>query len=176
MMATQNHEARNLAELVLDRNGFSRAERVVAYEVGNTLAMLNLDLQRAFGLRAEEYQVFMVIVFSTVQRYVRAAERDERYLGHEPLPADHRGSISRHRISETLGTPLETVRRAATRLLESGMIEERQRVQLSTKGGTLKRLSEQGITEMVTARFLRAVNVMIELGAAQLPDVPRRQS
>jgi hypothetical protein len=154
----------------LDREGYSRVERLVAYEVGNALLMLNFELQRAFGLRAEEYQIFMVIVFSTVQRYARAAERDERFFGNEPLPAEYRGSISRRRISETLDIPLETVRRTVARLIAEGKIEEHQRGQLSTRGGTLKLLSEQGVSDAVTSRFLRVVNMMLEHGAAKLSD------
>ncbi len=154
----------------IDRDGYGRAERLVAYEVSNALVMINLELQRAFGLRVDDNQIFMVIVFSTVKRYPRATERNERYLGHEPLPAEYRGAISRRRISETHDIPVETVRRTVARLIAQGMVEESQRGQLSTKGGTLKLLSEQGVSEAVAARFLRVANIMIETGAAQLID------
>lgn len=154
--------------LRFDRDGYAKVERLVAYEVGNSLLMLNLELQRAFGLRAEEYQIFMLIVFATVQRFARDSNQDERYIANQPLPPEYRRSISRRRISETLGIPLETVRRTTARLLDRRMIEERQRGQLSTKGGTLKLLSEKGVSEDIAARFLRVANGMVELGAAEI--------
>lgn len=153
--------------LHLDKAQFANVERLVAYEVGNALLLLNFELQRAFGLRAQEHQIFMVIVFATVQRYMRSGAVDERFLGNMPLPSDHRGSISRRRICDALDIPLETVRRTVARLLALGMIEEKARGQLSTKGGTLQGLSEHGISERVCAHFLRVTNYMLEVGAAK---------
>jgi hypothetical protein len=94
--------------------------------------MLNLELQRSFGLRAEEHQIFLLIVLSTVQRFARDRGRDARFLDSTPLPAKTAGSISRRRISETLDIPLETVRRTVAGLLARGTLVERRRGCLST--------------------------------------------
>ena len=81
--------------LMLDPEGYAARERLVAYEIGNTLLMLNLELQRTFGLRAEEFQVFMLIVMSTVQRFARDRNPNESWLDRTPLPPEAAGSISR---------------------------------------------------------------------------------
>lgn len=57
--------------LDLDPEAFGAVERLVAYEMGNRLLMVNHELQQRFGLRAEGYQVYLLIVLSTVQRFVR---------------------------------------------------------------------------------------------------------
>lgn len=152
--------------LRLDPSGFVRSERLVAYELANALLMLNLELQRSFGLRVEEYQIFMLIVVSTVQRFARDPGSDGTFLDRTPLPPSAAGSISRRRISETLGIPLETVRRTVAGLLARGMIVERQRGALSTPGGTLARLAVEGLPEQIARRFLSVSNTMIRLGAA----------
>ena len=104
------------ARLVLPPEGFARQERLVAYEIGNTLLRLHLELQQRFGLRAEEYQIFLLIVMSTVQRLARAPGDNEALFDRTPLPPEESGSISRRRISETLDIPLETVCRAVAGL------------------------------------------------------------
>jgi hypothetical protein len=159
--------------LTLDPDGYAERERLVAYEIGNTLLMLNLELQKAFGLRAEEYQVYMLIVLSTVQRFARNRGPDDALLDRTPLPPEVAGSISRRRISETLDIPFETVRRTVARLLERGMIVERGRGCLSTSGGTLIRLGESALPERMARRFLGLSNTMIRLGAAQLAENDR---
>ncbi len=161
------------ARLVMCPEGFAQRERMVAYEIGNTLLMLNFELQQRFGLRAEEYQIFLLIVLSTVQRFVRNPRPDESLLDRTPLPAEAAGSISRRRISETLDIPFETVRRSVANLLTQGMIVERRRGCLSTSGGTLARLAEDALPERMARRFLNVSNSMIRLGAAQLAETER---
>lgn len=151
--------------LELNPLGFARSERLVAYEMANSMLMLNLDLQQRVGLRAEEYQVYLLIVVATVQRFVQSGDAEIIHFGRSPLPADLSGAISRRRISEVLGIPLETVRRIVARLLESGMIEERGRGRLSTRGGTLEGLSEDATPERIVRRFVSTVNTMIRVGA-----------
>lgn len=161
------------ARLVLDPEGFARRERLVAYEIGNTLLMLNLELQQRFGLRAEEYQIFLLIVMSTVQRFARGPGDNEALMDRTPLPPDESGSISRRRISETLVIPFETVRRTVAGLLARGMIVERRRGCLSTSGGTLARLGEDALPERMARRFLTVNNNMSRLGAARLAETER---
>jgi len=156
------------ARLVLDPDGFARRERLVAYEIGNTLLMLNLELQQRFGLRAEEYQIFLLIVISTVQRFARAPGDNEALLDRTPLPPEASGSISRRRIAETLEIPLETVRRAVAGLLVRGMIVERRRGCLSTPGGTLAELATDALPERMARKILSVSNVMTRHGAAHL--------
>ncbi len=156
--------------LVLDPQGFAVRERLVAYEIGNALLMLNLELQQRFGLRAEAYQVFMLIVMSTVQRFARNPGSDDTLLGRNPLPPEAAGSISRRRIAETLDIPFETVRRTVAGLLARGMIVERRRGRLSTPGGTLARLGEDALPERMARRLLSVSNAMTRLGAAHLAE------
>jgi len=159
--------------LIIDPEGYAARERLVAYEIGNTLLMQNLELQRTFGLRAEEFQIFMLIVLSTVQRFARNPGTNENWLDRTPLPAAAAGSISRRRISETLDIPLETVRRTVAGLLARGMIVERSRGCLSTSGGTLARLGEDALPERMARRFLTVSNTMLRLSAARLADSER---
>lgn len=159
--------------LVLDPEGFARRERLVAYEIGNTLLMLNLELQQRFALRAEDYQIFLLIVISTVQRFARAPVANEAHMGRMPLPPEESGSISRRRISETLDIPFETVRRTVAGLLARDMIVERHRGCLSTSGGTLARLGEVALPERMARCFLTVSNNMIRLGAAQLAETEK---
>lgn len=156
------------ARLVLDPEGFTRRERLVAYEIGNTLLMLNLELQQRFGLRAEEYQIFLLIVMATVQRLARAPGDNEALLDRTPLPPEESGSISRRRIAETLEIPLETVRRTVAGLLARGMVVERRRGCLSTPGGTLEHLATDALPERMARTILSVSNVMTRLGAAHL--------
>lgn len=164
----RNSGEQGRARLVLDPEGFAGRERLVAYEIGNTLLMLNFELQQRFGLRAEEYQIFLLIILSTVQRFARCQGDSDAFLDRTPLPPAESGSISRRRISETLDIPLETVRRSVASLLARGMVVERRRGCLSTSGGTLARLGQDDLTERVARRFLTVSNNMIKLGAAQL--------
>lgn len=153
--------------LEFDPEGFAEVERLVAYEMGNALLMLNLELQHRFGLRAEEYQVFLLIVLSTVQRFARASGPGDAHLRRAPLPLDQSSSISRRRISEVLDIPLETVRRIVARLLERGLIVERSRGSLSTNGGTLESLGQDATPERTARRFVATSNAMIRLGAVR---------
>lgn len=156
------------SQLNFDAHRFELVARLASYEVGNTLLMMNLEVQRHFGLRAEEYQVFMLIILSTVQRYVRRRETDSAFQGLAPLSLDLAGSISRRRISETLDIPLETVRRIVGRLLARGMIVERRRGALSTSGGTLATLSKDAVPEHLVRRFGSSANAMVGLGVLAL--------
>jgi len=79
--SVQNTNSETRKRLILDPEGFAEKERLVSYEMGNALLMLNLELQRNFGLRAEEYQVFMLIILSTVQRFVRNPGSEVTLLG-----------------------------------------------------------------------------------------------
>lgn len=159
--------------LILDPEGYAARERLFAYEIGNTVLMLNLELQRSFGLRAEEFQVFMLIVLTTVQRFARDRKPNKSWLDRTPLPPEAAGSISRRRLSETLDIPLETVRRTVNGLLARGMIVERSRGCLSTSGGTLARLGENALPERMARRFLNVSNTMLKQGAAHLADSER---
>lgn len=153
--------------LEFDPEGFTKAERLVAYEMGNALLMLNLELQKRFDLRAEEYQVYLLIILSTVQRFARTTGIDDPHVCRAPLPASHAGSISRRRIAEVLGIPLETVRRIVRRFLDMGLIIERGRGGLCTPGGTLLKLSEDMAHEKIIRRFVATINTMIRLGAIE---------
>lgn len=63
-----NRPVKHPGAVSVDAERFAEVERLAAYEIGNGLLLMNLDLQRCFGLRAEQYQVFMLIVVATVQR------------------------------------------------------------------------------------------------------------
>lgn len=153
--------------LELDPEAFAAVERLITYEMGNTLLMVNLELQQRFGLRAEEYQVYLLIVLSTVQRFVRDRKADRAFFGRTPLPPDRSGSISRRRISEVLGIPFETVRRIVRGLLDRGLIVERGRGCLSTPGGTLAVLGRDSTPERTARRFVSTANAMLRLGAVR---------
>lgn len=169
----RDHGEKGRERLMLDPEGFARRERLVAYETGNPLLMLNLELQQRFGLRAEEYQIFMLIVLSTLQRFARNPGPDDRWPDRTPLSPEATGSISRRRISETLVIPFETVRRTVADLLARGMIVERSRGCLSTSGGTLAVLGKEALPERMARRFLNVSNTMTRLGAAQPGETER---
>lgn len=148
----------------IDARRFEEVERLAAYQMANALLLMETDLQRSFGLRAEERQVFFAIVLATVQRFARASTAESRDVGNAPLPLRHRGHISRRRIAETLGIPLETVRRHVARLIDRGLVVEPRRGQLSTRGGTLAQLSAEGVTSSFARTFLSVVKEFDKLG------------
>lgn len=156
------------ARLDLDPAGFAAVERLASYELGNALLLLNLELQQRFGLRAEDYQVMLLVTLSTVQRFARDGAAERAYFGRAPLPEGMRSSISRRRISETLGIPQETVRRIVARLLARGLIVEPRRGCLSTAGGTLAMLGADATPERVARRILATANALLRQGAARL--------
>lgn len=157
----------DLTRLELEIEGFTKAERLVAYEIGNALLMLNLELQQHFNLRAEEYQVFLLIVLSTVQKFARTASPDGPFADRTPLPDVYAGTISRRRIADVLGIPVETVRRIVIRFLEAGLIVEHSRGGLSTQGGTLAAMSRDNTHEKITRRLISSINALIRLGAIE---------
>jgi CRP-like cAMP-binding protein len=117
--------------------------------------LLNLEVQQHFGLRAEQYQVFMLIVLATAQRLVRDTEVDESLLARTPFPRQAASSISRLRIAEIPDISVETVRRRVADLLDRGMVVEHRRGCLSTSWGRLERLAEIALPERVSTSVLQ---------------------
>jgi hypothetical protein len=153
--------------LEFDLDGFAKAERLVANEVGNALLMLNLELQQHFKMRAEEYQVYLLIVMTSVTRFVRTASPDDPYVDRTPLPMGQFGTISRRRIADVLGIPVETVRRVVNGLLAEGLLVEHSRGRLSTQTGVLQGMSQDKTHEKIVRRLITSVNTMIRLGAIE---------
>jgi DNA-binding transcriptional ArsR family regulator len=148
----------------IDAARFAEVERLATYELVNATLLSVLELQRATGLRAELFQVFMLIAIATVQRHVRAAGPDDPLADNTPLGPEHSGTISRRRIAETLGIPLETVRRHVAALLERGLIVERGRGRISTPGGTLARVGASGATLRIARQHVATSNTLARLG------------
>ena len=63
-MRSERQKARGLA---LDRERFEAVERLAVYEIVTFLLIAQLEPQRIYGLRAEEFQVFLLVVVATVQ-------------------------------------------------------------------------------------------------------------
>ncbi|GEM_PF-1528887 len=150
--------------LVLDRERFEQVERPAIYEVVNFVLLAQVDLQRGFGLRAEEFQVFFLIAVATAQRNVRGATLDCAVLDKTPLTPEASGWISRRRISDTLTIPLETVRRHVAVLLERGLVVERGRGRIATPGGTLAKASADGTSLRLARQQLALANALLRLG------------
>jgi hypothetical protein len=153
--------------LELDLEGFTKAERLVGYEIGNALLMLNLELQQHVNLRAEEYQVYLLIIMSTVQKFARSASPDDPFADRTALPYAQAGTISRRRIADVLGIPVETVRRIVSRFLDAGLIVEHTRGGLTTKSGILEQLSQDNTHEKIARRLVSSINTLIRLGAIE---------
>lgn len=154
--------------LELNAEVFHQSERLVGYEVCNSLLMLNLELQQVLGLRAEEHQVFVLIMLSSVQRYVRMKDADPLHRANAPLPDHLTSSISRRRISEVLGIPFETVRRIVIKLLARGLIVEGKRGALRTPSGTLRKLGESSNHEKFVRRYIATINTLVRLDAIEV--------
>lgn len=152
----------------VDAARLREVERLAAYELANGLLLMNLDLQRRFGLRAEQYQVFMIIVIATVQRFARTATPQSSHVTRTPLPPDLASAISRRRIADVLGIPVETVRRHVSGLLGRGLIVERGRGRLSTPGGTLERISADETPERIATRYAAVASALERLGVFRL--------
>lgn len=150
---------------VLDAEAFRAVERLAAYEIANAMLDTQLALQRRLGLRAEECQVFLAIAVATVQRFARVAQPHSEHVTRAPLPENLSGHISRRRIAESLGLPLETVRRHAARLIDRGLVIEKARGQLSTRGGTLQHLSGDETPFRIAGQFVGVVRSFARLGA-----------
>lgn len=151
--------------LRIDEARFRENERQFAFEIGNNVLSANLLLQAHFGLRAEPFQVFLLIILATVQRLMRNIDAAPDLSKTAPVPAELRGGISRRQIAAILGIPLETVRRHIVLLIEMGLVEERSRGRLSTRGGTLQSLSDAGIPLHLGKKSVHLINVMIRKGA-----------
>lgn len=164
----EDHGARRpraiVSGLSIDSERFHEVERLAAYQMANALLLMETDLQRCLGLRTEERQVFFAIVLETVQRFARASTAESPDVGNAPLPVRHRGHISRRRIAKTLGIPLETVRRHVARLIDQGLVAEPRCGQLSTGGGTLARLTSEGLPLSFGRSFLSVVKEFDRLG------------
>ena len=143
---------------------FLQVERLAAYEMANALLEIQTLLQHRLKLRPEECQVFLAILTATVQRFARNADPEGPHLTREPLPETLCGAISRRRLSDSLGIPLETVRRHVARLQERGLIVERARGQLSTPGGTLARFGETEEPRRIALQFANVANAFVRLG------------
>jgi hypothetical protein len=155
---------RSAPKLNLNREQFTAVERLAVYEVVNATLLAHIEMQRRFGMRAEEFQVFILVAVSSVQRYVRGATAGDPFLDRTPIPFESNGFISRRRIAETLGIPLETVRRHIVRLIALGLVGERERGRLSTTGGTLDRGSKGGLTQQLLQQHLAVTNSLARLG------------
>lgn len=159
----------------IDEAAFNRNERRLAYALGNALLLSHLSLQRHYGLRAETFQVLLVIILATVQRLLRSGATEAELMGTAPLPEAQRVGISRRRIAEVLDIPFETVRRHVELLAERGLVEERRRGQISTRGGTLRDLSEAGLTLGTARQFLGVFNDPGQDGVVIVRPVRARQ-
>lgn len=170
-------ESQSGLRLTLDPGGLAAHERLVAYEMVNSLLLDTIELQRAFAMRPLEFQVFMVIAMATVQRFMRESQPEAAYVDATPLPTRLRGTISRRRIAETLDLPFETVRRTVARLLARGAVIESGRGLLSTGGGTLQRASEGGAVARMAQHSITIANRMLQTGAATLtPPGPSKRT
>lgn len=153
----------------LDAARLAEVERLASYEIGNTLLLQQLALQREFGLRAEVFQVFHLVALATAQRFVRGAAPDDPGVDARPLLSDERGAVSRRRIAETLGIPLETVRRHVASLVAAGLVAERGRGRIATTGGTLARLRGAGTSLEMARREQKLAAALLRLGVL-VPD------
>lgn len=151
--------------IAVDAEGFSASERLASYEIANTLLTMKLRIQKAFGLRPEELQVFLVIVLATVQRYVRNPEVAPQFKSAIPLSQELSGFVSRRGIAEAMGIPLETVRRHVKRLIERGLVVERTRGCLSTRGGTLARLNATDTPMALAGDIAALCGSLLRMGA-----------
>jgi DNA-binding transcriptional ArsR family regulator len=154
--------------IALDEQALVASERLAAYDMANAILTVQLAIQNAFSLRAEEAQVFLLIVLATVQRFVRQAQPGDALLDNRPLPDAVKGGISRRRLADVSGIPFETVRRHVQSLQGRGLVTERRRGQLATTGGVLARLSQAGITLRAAQQFQQAANGMVRTGAFRI--------
>lgn len=120
-----------------------------------------------FGLRAEAFQIFLLVAIATAQPLSRPGQVPEGLGDATQLPRDFVGSIPRRRIAELLGIPTETVRRHVADLMAQGLLVESGRGRIATAGGTLKRLDDAGLTHVLLARSLRVGNTLIGLRAVR---------
>ena len=161
---------RSRGRVAVIEEGYASVERLLAYEIGNQLLGVPLAMQQRFGLRAEPLQILMLIMLASVQRYARALRPDPAYLARTPLPDQLSGQISRRRISDTLGIPVETVRRQVALLISRGLVVEQGRGQLTTPPGTLTYLADVGIPRSAVSQSVGLVNLMLRQGAARIED------
>lgn len=135
--------------------------------MANAVLEIQIILQGRLKLRPEECLVFLAVIAATVQRFARSATPDSDHLTREPIPPELRSSISRRRLSDSLGIPLETVRRHIARLKERGLVVEHGRGQLSSSGGTLRIMGDSGDTRRIASQFTGVTNSFLKLGVLQ---------
>ncbi len=166
-MSVTRHRHR---KIVLVEEGYLAVERLLAYEVGRHVLGVPLAMQQRFGLRAEPFQILLLIMLASVQRYVRATPPDPGYLDRTSLPDALSGGVSRRRIAEALNIPVETVRRQVQDLIQRGHVIEPRRGHLTTPAGILQLLAVEKIPQSAAAESIALINLMLMHGAARLEE------
>jgi hypothetical protein len=75
------HATTSSPGLNVNEAAFLSIERLAGYEIANALLSMQIDLKRSLGLRAEEQQVFLVVVLATVQRLIHAGQHARAVAG-----------------------------------------------------------------------------------------------
>jgi hypothetical protein len=75
------HATTSSPGLNVNEAAFLSIERLAGYEIANALLSMQIDLKRSLGLRAEEQQVFLVVVLATVQRLIHAGRHARAVAG-----------------------------------------------------------------------------------------------
>ncbi len=148
----------------VDTEALTHETRFAGYAMVSSTLRLQRILTDHLNLRPTEATIFLTIVLSTTQRYVRRPPPDEALRGAALLPDNIRGSISRRAVAAATGLPRETVRRTIDRFIETGLVIEVGRNAVTSRLGELLLPGAAETIEMMAAEAARLFDTLTRHG------------
>lgn len=158
--------------LSIDEAALLTVEHHALYEAANTVLHVWLDMQTIHMLRAEPFLIYLTVAVASTQRSARKPPPTVPDPTHSPLGPEIRSHISRRRLAEVTGIPLETVRRHVLALIASGHVTELGRGRLTATPGVVRRLAEKNMHTHSVHQFVASINRMSRLGFVRLSNPP----
>ena len=145
--------------------------RSSAFAVINAISVSLTSMERAYGMRPAELQIFFLIGLAGVQRVMRERPLSADLAGMTPIPIANLSGISRRQLAELTGLSREAVNRTVVKLMDRGLVMEQARGQLSHMHGSLIVLNELYPLAELVKPFVALTNELTRLGAVDVKEV-----
>lgn len=146
------------ASFRINRAGLEAQARPTVFAIINAIATSLTAMERAYGMRPAELQVFLLIGLAGVQRVLRERPLPDGIAGMEPVPLERLSGISRRQLAELTGLSREAIRRTTLRLVERGLVVEKERGALVHTPGSFQKLNDQLPLEDLLQPFVTMMN------------------
>lgn len=154
--------------LHIDLDRLADNARPTVFAVINAIATSMTSMERAYGMRPAELQVYLLIGLAGVQRALRQRPLPRELAGMAPVPYEMLSGISRRQLAELTGLSREAVRRAVLRMMERGLVIEKSRGALVHTPGSFKKLNALLPLEDLVQPFVSMINELERLDAVRL--------